>query len=367
MKNTFGNNLTVTLFGESHGPGIGCVIDGLAPGIKIDMDYINHCLMQRAGDANLSTERRETDKVEFLSGVNDMLTEGTPLSLIIRNTAQKSCEYSYLEDTPRPSHADYTAEMKYHGFQDKRGGGHFSGRLTAPLVAAGAIIRSALSDMGIMIGTHIKELHGASDRNFKNLKEDIELLDNSIFPALSSERAERMKNEILLAKDKGDSVGGILETAVIGISAGNGEPWFDTVEGLLAHAIFSIPAIKGIEFGDGFAFSDMLGSEANDPFAYNSENHEFVTAKNSNGGILGGITTGMPIVFRTAVKPTPSISIPQNTVNLKTKAGALISITGRHDPAIIHRVRAVVDAVTAIVLADILVTRYGTDFFLRGT
>ena len=364
MKNTLGNNLTVTLFGESHGPAVGCVIDGIAPGIKIDTDSIELCLAQRAGDSALSTERRERDKIEFLSGVKNNITEGTPVCIVIKNASQKSTDYSSIEDTPRPSHADFTAEVKYHGYQDNAGGGHFSGRLTAPLVAAGAIIMSALSNKGITIGTHIKELHGITDRSFENFASDISELKSLSFPALDKERSNRMQKEILAARDKGDSVGGILETAVIGIPAGVGEPWFDTAEGMIAHAIFSIPAVKGIEFGDGFAFSDMLGSEANDPYTYENEN--VVTTKNSNGGILGGITNGMPILFKTAIKPTPSISLPQETVNLKNKGNTIISVGGRHDPAIIHRAGIVVDAITAIVLADLLVTRYGTDFLTRG-
>lgn len=364
MKNTFGNNLTVTLFGESHGAAIGCVIDGLSPGIKIDMDFINLCLRQRASSSDISTPRKEADEVEFLSGVKNLVTEGTPVCLIIRNTAKKSSDYAALADTPRPSHADYTAEMKYHGYQDKAGGGHFSGRVTAPLVAAGAIVRCALSGLGIKIGTHIKELHGISDRCFEDIPSDVGTLSGERFPTLSAERGEKMIKEILAAKGKGDSVGGILETAVIGMPAGVGEPWFDTVEGMLAHALFSIPAVKGVEFGDGFAFSDMLGSEANDPFSYSSG--KIVTDKNSNGGILGGITSGMPILFKTAIKPTPSISLPQSTVNMSTGENTKISIGGRHDPAIVHRARAVIDAVTALVLADLLITRYGTDFLAGG-
>ena len=360
MKNTFGNNLSVTIFGESHGPAVGCVIDGIAPGIKIDIDYVNHCLTQRAAHSDISTSRREADKIEFLSGVKDMTTEGTPICILIRNESQTVSDYSKLENTPRPSHADITAEYKYHGFQDKSGGGHFSGRVTAPLVAAGAIIRHALTDLGIKIGTHIKRTHGVSDRDFSDFETDIEGLNNADFPALSTAAKENMISEILTAKKNLDSVGGILETAVIGMPCGVGEPWFDTVEGMLSHALFSIPAIKGVEFGDGFALADMLGSEANDPFSF-SEN-KIITDKNSSGGILGGITNAMPIIFRVAVKPTPSISKEQKTVDIKSADETIISIGGRHDPAIVHRARAVVDAITAITLADLLVTAFGTDY-----
>lgn len=360
MRNTFGNNISVTLFGESHGPAIGCVIDGLAPGIKIDTEYINACLTMRAARGDISTPRCEADEVEFLSGVKNGTTEGTPVALIIRNTNTKSAAYSPLEATPRPSHADYTAECKYHGYQDKAGGGHFSGRITAPLVAAGSIIRYALMARGIKIGTHIKALHTIPDREFADLYEDIDALNSALFPVLDASVATAMTEEILAAKKKLDSVGGILETAVVGVPAGVGEPWFDTLEGVLSHALFAIPGIKGVEFGDGFSIANMLGSEANDPFCI--KNGSVSIKKNSNGGINGGITNGAPIIFRVAVKPTPSIATEQDTVNLSTMEECKISICGRHDPAIIHRARAVVDAMTAIAVADMLVTRFGTDY-----
>ena len=364
MKNTFGNNLSVTLFGESHGPAVGCVIDGIAPGVKIDMDYVRLCLSQRASRTDISTPRREADEIEFLSGVKNMTTEGTPVCLIIRNSSQASADYASIESTPRPSHADMSAEYKYHGYQDKSGGGHFSGRITAPLVAAGAIIRYALMQKGILIGTHVKRLHGITDAEFSNLAADIELLSGAEFPALSADARDKMIKEIRSAGESLDSVGGILETAVIGMPKGVGEPWFDTVEGMLSHALFSIPAVKGVEFGDGFALADMTGSEANDPILYSEG--EIVTEKNSNGGILGGITNGMPIIFRVAVKPTPSISKEQRTVDFATGKETVISVGGRHDPAVVHRARAVVDAVTAITLADLLVTAYGTDYLAGG-
>ena len=364
MKNTFGNNLSLSLFGESHGDAIGCVIDGIAPGIKIDLDYINLCLKQRAARSDLSTPRRESDTVKFISGVKDGYTEGTPICLIIENENKISSAYSEISDTPRPSHADLTAQYKYHGYQDKRGGGHFSGRLTAPIVAAGAIVRSALEKHGIKIATHISSLHGIKDRSFGDLERDIDLINNSDFPALSSDAKNMMVNEILSAKENGDSVGGVLECAVIGMPRGVGEPWFDTVEGILSHALFSIPAVKGVEFGDGFAISDMLGSEANDPYIISMG--EIHSLKNSSGGINGGITSGEPIIFRVAIKPTPSISTSQKTVNIATMAETEISIKGRHDPAIVHRARAVVDAITALTLADALVTRFGTDSLAEG-
>ena len=360
MKNTFGSSISVTLFGESHGAAIGAVIDGLAPGIEIDNEYINERLNERRPAGAISTSRVEADEYEILSGAFNGKTTGTPLTIIIRNNNTKSKDYSSLLDMPRPSHADYTANVKYHGYQDYRGGGHFSGRITAALVAAGAIVRCALEKKGIYIGTHIKTLHGVSDRDFDNYKEDIEALKGVTIPVLSEESREKMEAEILLARKDGDSVGGTLESAIIGIPAGVGEPWFDTVEGILAHALFSVPGIKGVEFGAGFAISDMLGSEANDDFA--TDGKQIFTKTNNNGGINGGITNGMPLIFRCAVKPTPSIFKPQGTVSLSDMTEQTLVIEGRHDPAIIHRARAVVDAVCAIAVADMLAVKYGTEW-----
>ena len=360
MKNSFGSQITVTIFGESHGPAVGAVIDGLSPGIKIDTDYMQKRMEERRPSGGISTARRESDIPEILSGVFGGYTTGTPITLVIKNENTKSRDYESLSDIPRPSHADYTAECKYHGFQDYRGGGHFSGRLTAALVAAGAIIRYALEKKGIYIGTHIARLKNIEDRQFDDLSMDIGSLDGAEFPTLSCEAGEKMRELILSVKEDGDSVGGILESAVIGIPKGVGEPWFDTFEGVLSHALFSVPALKGIEFGAGFGFADMLGSEANDEFE--SVDGEIRTKTNNNGGINGGITNGMPIIFRTVIKPTPSIFKPQSSVSMKTGKATRLSISGRHDPAIIHRARAVVDAVTAIAVADLLSVRYGTDY-----
>lgn len=360
MKNTFGNSITVTLFGESHGEYIGAVLDGLAPGIKIDRDYINKRLAERRPSGKISTARVEADEFIIASGEFNGYTTGTPLTVLIPNTNKKSGDYEKLALTPRPSHADYTAECKYHGFQDRRGGGHFSGRITASLVAVGAILKSALESKGIFIGTHISELHSVADRGFDDYKEDIEALSNTSFPVLRESTRENMMREIEKAASMGDSVGGILESAVIGLPTGVGEPWFDTLEGMLAHALFSIPGVKGVEFGLGFAFADVYGSEGND--AFRVDNGKVVTETNNNGGINGGISNGMPIIFRTAVKPTPSIFKAQKTVNLCDMTDTTIEISGRHDPAIIHRARAVVDAVTAITLADALTGRFGTDY-----
>ena len=358
MKNTFGTSVSVTLFGESHGPEIGAVLDGLAPGIPVDEYFIRHRLALRRPHGKISTSRVEADAFRIVSGVFEGHTTGTPLCIIIPNTNTRSGDYS--KGFPRPGHADYTAECKYHGFQDYRGGGHFSGRLTAALVAVGSIALLALRRYGVSIGTHISSLAGVCDRPFENAEADIETLEDLIFPTLSPRAGEAMQAVIEQAAEAGDSVGGVLETAVTGLPSGVGEPWFDTVEGILAHALFSIPAIKGVEFGEGFGFADLRGSEANDPLRV--ADGKVVTTTNRNGGINGGITNGMPLLFRCAVKPTPSIFMDQDSVDLATMQNATLSLRGRHDPAIIHRARVVVDSITAITLCDLLANRFGTDF-----
>ncbi len=360
MKNTFGSSISVTLFGESHGEEIGAVLDGIAPGIKIDYEYIEKKLAERRPKDALSTARREPDNFRIVSGAYQGYTTGTPLTVLIKNENTRSGDYDKLRDTPRPSHADFSAECKYHGFQDTRGGGHFSGRITAPLVAVGAILRSALKNKGIEIGTHIKSLHNVPDREFENIENDVRLLDGKEFPALSDEAAEKMKNEILTARDMGDSVGGVLESAIVGIPAGVGEVWFDSVESVISHVLFSIGGIKGVEFGRGFDIAKLYGSEAND--GMRTDGKRVYTTTNNNGGIVGGITNGMPIIVRSAVKPTPSIYKSQKTVNLSTMENADIKIEGRHDPAIIHRVKTVVDSVLAIAVSDMLAVRFGTDY-----
>ena len=360
MKNTFGNNIGITLFGESHGEAIGCVLDGIAPSIEVDEDFIALQMEKRKGINSISTPRREADKVKILSGVFEGKTTGTPIAIMIENQSQHSKDYSATKDLARPSHADYTAQCKYGGFQDYRGGGHFSGRITAPIVAAGAICLKALSKKGIEIGTHIACCGGVKDRAFHCLSEDIALLKEKEMPVLCENAEKEMIAAIEKARNEGDSVGGVLTTAVTGVPAGVGEPWFDTVEGVLSHALFSVPGIKGVEFGAGFAFSGMKGSQANDPFF--TKDGRVQTKTNNNGGINGGITNGMPIVFSCAVKPTPSIFKEQETVNFKTNENTVLSIKGRHDPAIIHRARVVVDSVTAITLCDLLAGRFGTDW-----
>ena len=363
MKNTFGSSLSVTLFGESHGEMIGAVIDGIAPGIRIDHERIRTALGQRRPYGKISTARVEEDKLRIVSGEYGGYTTGAPLTILIPNEDTRSSDYDKFKVTPRPSHADLTAGYKYHGFEDHRGGGHFSGRVTAALVAAGALVAAALEERGIYIGTHIASLGGVSDRPFLSPREDIALLAQRTFPVIDDEAAEAMKKYVEECAESGDSTGGVLESCVVGIPEGVGEPWFDTVEGVLAHALFSVPAIKGVEFGAGFGFARMRGSEANDPYAV--EDGKIVTVTNNSGGICGGITNGMPLIYRCAVKPTPTIFRAQRTVDLTTMTEAELTCHGRHDPAIIHRARAVVDAVSALAIADLLALRYGTDW-LRG-
>ena len=363
MKNTFGKTVAVTLFGESHGPSVGAVIDGLAPGIEIDEEFIAHQLTLRRPVDALSTPRREEDPFIIESGVYNGKTTGTPLCIIIPNGNTKSADYDELQIKCRPGHADFTALCKYGGFSDPRGGGHFSGRITAALVAVGAICISALKNRGITLATHISEIAGVKDIGFCDLEKEIDALNKKQFATLSDEAGEQMKAEILKAKTDGDSVGGVLETVVTGIPAGVGEPWFDTVEGVLAHMLFSVPAVKGVEFGGGFTLAKLRGSEANDAFRMDGE--RVVTATNNAGGINGGITNGMPVLFRTAIKPTPTISREQETVEIVKKENVTLSAAGRHDPCIVHRARVVVDSVTAIALCDLLSQKYGTDW-IRG-
>ena len=360
MKNTFGQHLTITLYGESHGRAIGAILDGVAPGIPVDEELISHWLNLRKPHGAISTARKEADEFSIDSGVFNGFTTGTPIAIRIENRSQISKDYSDLATSARPGHADYAAYCKYHGYADYRGGGHFSGRVTAALCAAGAIVISALKAKGIRIGTHIKKLGGVCDRGFENYAEDISVLENKLFPALDTQAEEAMQAEILAAKEKLDSVGGILETVVLGMPGGIGEPYFDSLESSLAHAMFSIGGIKGVDFGEGFGMAGLLGSQAND--AFRVENGAIVTATNHNGGINGGISNGMPILFRCAVKPTPSIAQKQQTVDFVAKENKDLEIHGRHDPCIVHRARAVVDCLTAITLADALVGRFGTDW-----
>ena len=363
MHNSYGKNITMTLFGESHGQAIGAVLDGLPGGVKIDEEYIAQVMEKRKARGTISTPRKEADKVKILSGVKDGYAEGTPICMVIENTNVHSKDYFELEHTARPGHADYTAHIKYDGYEDPRGGGHFSGRLTAPIVACGAVALSMLKAKGITIGTHIQSLHGIQDAHFTqdNLSAQIASLNEKQFPVLDDAQGSKMIEEIEKARMAQDSVGGVLQTVILGLEPGIGEPEFDSLESGLAHGLFSIPAVKGVEFGDGFALADMFGSEANDPFAIQDGN--VVTTSNHNGGINGGISNGMPVMFNTCIKPTPSISKQQKTVNFVTKQDKTLEIHGRHDPAIIHRARIVVDAISALTVVDFLMERYGREYF----
>lgn len=362
MKNTYGQSVALTIFGESHGPAVGVVLDGLAPGLPVDENLIRRQLSHRRPSTALDTPRREKDAYQILSGVWQGRTTGTPIAIVIPNENTRSGDYAY--GLARPSHADYAAFCKYHGNEDWRGGGHFSGRVTAPLVAAGAILLSALSGVGITVGTHILRCGEAWDRPFDRVEEDIATLREAEFPALEPGAAEAISRQILAARDEQDSVGGVTQTAMCGLPAGVGEPWFDSVESLLSHAVFSVGGIKGIEFGSGFSGSSQRGSQFND--ALWMDEGRVVTQTNHNGGVNGGITNGMPVIFQCAVKPTPSIARNQQTVDFLRGENAELTIHGRHDPAIIRRICPVLDSVTALVLCDLLAQRFGTDYFTRG-
>lgn len=363
MKNTFGNALKVTLFGESHGEMIGAVIDGLTPGIEIDNAFIDSQLERRRSKATVCTQRKEKDEYRIVSGVLNGYTTGTPLCILIPNLDTKSSDYQLFDAVARPGHADYTANCKYHGYQDHRGGGHFSGRVTVALVAAGAIVQSALAKKDIRIGTHIKKCGSVYDKDFCDYVKDIEYIQSIPFSILDKDAEKQMMDLMIDAKKQNDSIGGVMETAVVGMPAGVGEPWFDTLESMLSHAMFAIPAIKGVEFGAGFACADMLGSEMNDEFYI--DDGKILTRSNNNGGINGGISNGMPIVFRCAIKPASSIPKKQKTVNFKEMTETEVEIAGRHDSAIIPRACVVTETVAALVIADALLSRFGTDYLLN--
>ena len=361
MKSSIGHALEITLFGESHSEAIGAVVNGLAPGIKLDMAFLASQMDKRRAKGKISTQRHEADAVRFVSGLFNGYTTGTPLCLMIENKAQKSKDYEATKALARPSHADYTAYAKYIGYQDYRGGGHFSGRLTAPIVAVGAICLQILKEHGITVGSHIKMLHGVSDDAFSSdeavLLQELDRMNKADIAVLNADAQKSMLGEMEKAAEMGDSVGGILETAVVGLPAGIGEPFFHSVESRLSALLYSVPAVKAVAFGEGFGFADLFGSEANDPFYMDGETVK--TRTNRNGGINGGITNGMPLLFTTAIKPTPSIYKEQRTVDVLKKEETTIRIEGRHDPAIIHRARVVIDSVTAIALVDLFSERYG--------
>ena len=368
MKNSIGTNVILTLFGESHGPAIGAVIDGLAAGIPVDEAFIAAQLAKRRPQGPVDTARREQDRFQVLSGVFNGFTTGSPICIVIPNEDVRSADYEQDKGLARPSHADYVAQVKYGGFQDYRGGGHFSGRVTAAIVAAGAIALKALAAKGIHIGTHILECGGVRDTDFNSLccPDGLALLDSYVnalneknFPVVE-DLEEAITAKILDAKADNDSIGGIIQTAITGLEPGLGEPWFDSLEGVLSKALFAIGGIKGVEFGSGFGFATMRGSEANDTFCV--EDGRVLTRTNHNGGINGGVSNGMPVVFNCAVKPTPSIAKEQQTVNYITGQNQSLNLKGRHDPAIIRRICIVVSSLMAIVLCDVLAGARGTDY-----
>lgn len=346
-----------TIFGESHGPAIGVVLQDVPSGIPVDEAFIASELARRATGKNaLSTARKEKDLVEFLSGVFEGRTTGTPLCMMIRNGDQHSGDYAAIRDLARPGHADLTGFVRYGGCNDYRGGGHFSGRLTAPLVAAGAIAKLILREEGVTAAAHIAAIGGIQDDDINLARPDMEALTacgQKDFPVLSDAAGAQMQELILQCRQQQDSIGGVIECVVAGLPVGLGAPDFDrNAETLFARQLFAIPAIKGLEFGDGFALSEMRGSQANDP--WRMEGDRPVTATNHNGGILGGITTGMPVVFRVAVKPTPSIAQSQETIDMKTRRETTIQTTGRHDPCIVHRAVPVVEAAAALAAVELM-------------
>lgn len=358
MSSIWGENLRISVFGESHGAAIGVVIDGLPPGLRLDADKIHEEMGRRKpGQDIYSTPRVEGDSVEIVSGFFNGFTTGTPLCGIIRNTDKRSKDYSDLKDIMRPGHADYTGRIRYDGFNDYRGGGHFSGRLTAPIVFAGAIAAQYLSSRDITIGTHLLRIGSIEDDRLDPVNvsaKQLEAFRKMRFPVIRQELAEKMKKEIDDARMDRDSVGGLLETAILNLPAGLGSPMFQSMESRIAAFVFSIPATKGIEFGTGFGFASMRGSEANDNF---SDEPSRLTQTNHTGGINGGITNGMPVIFRTAFRPTPSISKPQQALDMRTQKATEYCIHGRHDPCVAVRAVPVMDAVAALVVMDLLLEK----------
>jgi len=352
MSSTYGDNLKLSIFGQSHGISIGMTLDGIPAGLPVDFEKLQQFLNRRApGHNDWSTPRKEEDRPEFLAGILDGYTCGAPIAAVIHNKNTRSGDYDNLKNCPRPGHADYTAQVKYGGFQDAAGGGHFSGRLTAPLCIAGGLCKQWLEEMGIRIGAHILSIGEWSDHSFDPVAPEFDRL-SSFFPVLVDDRAEEMRSIIAQARSEGDSVGGVVECAITGLPAGIGEPMFGGVESKIAQIVYGIPAVKGVDFGAGYQASWQRGSTIND--AYRMHNGQILTQSNHAGGILGGITNGMPVIFSAAFKPTPSISKPQQTVNLQTGEITTLEIRGRHDPCIVPRAVPVVEAAAAIAIYDLI-------------
>ena len=357
MASDFGKKVKITIFGQSHSEAIGVVIDGLPVGEEIDLDAVQKFMERRAPGRNAySTSRKEADLPRVVSGLFEGKTCGAPICAIIENTNTRSKDYDKLKDLPRPGHADFTAWVKYGGYNDHRGGGHFSGRLTAPLCFAGAVCKQILERKGIHVGAHILSIKGVKDIPFDAVEIDAKTLQEvaeKAFPVQNDAVGEEMQAVIAAAKEKGDSVGGIVECAITGLPVGVGEPMFDGLESVLSQAVFAIPAVKGVEFGAGFGVAEMFGSENNDDFIYN-EDGTVKTKTNNHGGSLGGIASGMPLVFRAAFKPTPSISMKQDTISISKRENDRLAVTGRHDPCIVPRAVPVVEAAAAVAILDLL-------------
>lgn len=357
MSSTYGENLKLSIFGQSHSKAIGMTLDSIPAGLKVDFAAMQRFLSRRApGHSPLSTARREADKPEFLSGIVDGFTCGAPIAAIIENTDTKPQDYDAIADLPRPGHADLTAQIKYRGFQDTSGGGHFSGRLTAPLCIAGGLCLQWLEELGIRIGAHIIQIGSVKSDRFNTLHPQLDQI-GQIFPTLSARSAEDFQQVIASAQARGDSVGGRVECAIVGLPAGLGEPMFGGIEGRLAQILYGIPAVKNVGFGLSENFAECLGSESNDSFCI--LDGAIVTETNRCGGILGGISTGMPVLFDVTFKPTPSIAKPQQTVSFSRMENAALTIQGRHDPCIVPRAVAVVEAAAAIAIYDMVLGSTG--------
>lgn len=357
MSSIWGRHFTIDIFGESHGPKIGVVINGLEPGTVLDFSQIRAFLdRRRAGREAWSTKRHEADDFEIVSGYANGFSTGTPMCVLFHNSAQRSSDYA--ERINRPGHADYTGFVRYNGFNDPRGGGHFSGRLTAPLVFAGAVAAQVLAKKGIYAATHIRRIADIEDTAFDPINitpQQAQALSTMRLPLIDESKRETMETAIKQAASEGNSVGGIVECAVCGLPAGLGSPMFDTVESRLSSLLFAVPAVKGVSFGSGFGFAQMHGSEAND--AYAVKDGKIITETNHNGGLLGGITSGMPVVFEAVIKPTASIFKPQQTVNLKTMEQETVALKGRHDACIVPRAAAVIEAAASVCMLDVMMER----------
>lgn len=356
MSSVIGNKIKLSVFGESHGEAIGCVIDGIPSGIKLDFDEINREMARRApGNDKTATTRKESDAPHILSGVLNDITTGSPLAMEIKNTNTRSGDYGNVLSVPRPGHSDYPAYVKYNGNNDVRGGGHFSGRLTAPIVFAGAVAKQILKAEGITIGAHISRIGNVCDCCFdkNNISAaELDAVTHKPFAVINDESETDMRACVEAARLKGNSVGGMIECAAVGLPVGLGGNMFDTMESRLSAALFGVPAVKGVQFGAGFDFAKMLGSEAND--GYEMKNGKVALLSNNNGGVLGGMSSGAPLVFSVVLKPTPSISVPQKSVNLQTMENETLVVKGRHDPCVVPRAVPVVEGITAVTLLDLM-------------